>query len=433
MDVFLSALEKSVKHLQIIDEVFSTSDYPEKDIYNEIKREIKTTNLNINSNKFSEELYVGGKKRNSSSNQGYARQMILSDMLEYIVNGRGYFYAVRNKQAMKNYIKIIIDLINQLMIIDSIVVEVTIRKKLLEKFQEDLGEEFFKDDDRKKEHEALLLHEYPIGFPLENPQVSAEVLEKLGLNESQKDKAIGILETYYDSLLPKTAGGLWGELIVYLYLLRKNLGFVFPLVLNQRLITGDSKVYLKPPDFLLLPFGKEIFYGIEVGGGKEMQSGTFSITTGIPTATKVNMDNPKRCCICGKWMLFCPQIVEDYSDTDKQIENFKKPIKCINECRKFTPDQILSGACSYAMHKGGKPTTHVMKMKGDVYHFHLKCLMQDEAGRNDISESKIVSYYPYVGGLEEFEKLQLDTTNIETKINEMKSLISKSNEEKSED
>lgn len=431
MEIFLNPLKKSINHLEIIDKVFSNSTYPEKDIYLKIKDELKRLDTKIPFNKFSEELYVGGKKRNSSNNQGYARQMILSDIVEYIINGRGYFYAIRNKEAMKTYIEIILTIVNQLMIYDSISVDIPLRKRLLEELQAEMGGDFFKEEERKIEHEALLLHSSPIGLPLRNNEVNNSVLEKLGLTEFEKGKAIKRLEEYYDSLLPKTAGGLWGELIVYIYILRTNLGFVFPLLLNQRLLTGESgssRLYLKPPDLLLLPYGKQNFYGIEVGGGKEVQSGNFSIITGLPTATKANMDNPKRCCICGKWMLFCPQVIKDYSDNDKSLGDIEKPIKCISDCKIYTKEQILEGKCPYAMHKGGKPQEYVMNMKGETYHFHLNCLKNDSLGKKDISENSIVAYYPYVRGLEEFENMKVDVDIVKQKIEELKQYLSKINE-----
>lgn len=431
MDIFLKSLKQSIKHLEIIDNVFSNSEYDDKEIYLKIKENLLEFNSKIPFNKFNEELYVGGKKRNSSRNQGYGRQMILSDIIEYIINGRGYFYAIRNKEAMKSYLRIIIEIVNQLMIMDSIVINLDIRKKILEELKEGIGEvDFFKEEDRKKEHEALLLHKQPIGFPLKNTIISNEVLEKLELTEAEKSKAINKLETYYDSLLPKTAGGLWGELLTYAYLLRLNVGFIFPLLLNQRLLTGENNIFLKPPDLLLLPYGKQTFYGIEIGAGKDVQSGNFSIITGLPTATKANMDNPKRCCVCGKWMLFCPKVVEEYTNTDNEVAEMHKPIKCLTDCNKFSKEEILEGKCSFAMHKGGNPKKYLMQMKGSTYHFHLKCLLNDDDGKNQISENKIVSYYPYISGLEEFEKMDIDKELIDKKIEELKKYIAETNQEK---
>ena len=429
MDIFLESLKKSIEHLQIIDSVFSESSYPESKIYKQIKDNIKSLDNTRTENKFSEELYVGGKKRNSASNTGYGRQMVLSDVIEYIVNGRGYYYAIRNRNAMKAYIRIILEMVNQLMIFDSLVVNIELRKKLLEELEHKFGEELFKGSDRKMEHEALYLHDSPLGFPLHNQKINPEVVKKLGLTPNKDEKkALDRIETYYDSLLPKTAGGLWGELLVYIYLLRKDFGYIFPLFLNQRILSGNEKVFLKPPDLLLLPYGRETFFGIEVGKGKDIQSGNFSIVTGIPTATKANTDNPKRCCICGKWMLFCPIVIENYSDIDKHIDNLKTPINCMTECKIYKPEEILDGKCSYAMHKGGKPKEYVMLMtSSSTYHFHLNCLKNDSEGTKDVNKNKIVMYYPYVDGLDKFDDSLIDKDLVDMKISDLKDKLSELN------
>lgn len=423
MDIILKAMKKSIVHLQIIDSVFSTSEYPEKDIYLKLKEEIQELDNVFPSNRFTEEFYVGGKKRNTRAQNGFSRQMILSDIIQYIINGRGYFYAIKSKEAMKAYIKIILNLLTQLMIFDSCVVEVELRNRILKELTKSLGSDLYKNEENKKQYEALLIHDSYVGFPIKEPSINPEVLAKLGLNDTEINKALKNLGNYYDSLFPKILG-LWGEILVYLYLLRKNLGFIFPLLLNQRLLSGNHKVFLKPPDFLLQPFGKEGYFGIEVGAGKDIQSGDFSIITGIPTATKANTDNPKRCCICGKWMIFCPKVINEYSDIDFKIEDFEKPIKCIEDCVYFTKEEILNGNCPYAMHKGGNPKNVIMKMTGSRYHFHLKCMLNDPNGKNQINESKILIYYPYVIGLENFENINIDVDLIDQKIDKLKKLIS---------
>lgn len=430
MDIFLESLKKSIEHLQIIDSVFSEASYPESEIYKEIKENINRLDVARSQNKFSEELYVGGKKKNNAKNTGYSRQMILSDVIEYILNGRGYYYAIRDREAMKTYIRIILEIVNQLMIFDSLTVNTELRKVLLDKLKERFDNDLFKESDRKNEHEALSLHDSPIGFPLQESKVAHEVLVKLGLkpNAGDEEKALRRLNDYYDSLLPKTAGGLWGELLVYVYLLRQNAGYIFPLFLNQRILSGDEKAFLKPPDLLFLPYGKETFFGIEVGRGKDIQSGNFSIVTGIPTATKANADNPKRCCICGKWMLFCPIVIQNYSDMDKRIDKLKKPINCISECTIYKPEEIQKGKCFYAMHEGGHPKNYIMKMgSSKTYHFHLNCLKKDPGGAKEVAPNKIVMYYPYVEGLERFEKFNLDKEEIEKKINDLKIVLSELN------
>lgn len=424
MEELLNNLELSVKHLKVLDSIFTIEDYPEKDIYIKLKETLSKADEGFQ-NRFCEELYVGGKKRNNVSNTGFGRQMILSDVIQYIVNGRGYFFAMRNKESMQAYIKMILNLTNQLMIFDSAVTNPVLRRKILTKLKDELGDVVCKDEERLAEYNALLKYDGYLGFPISaEPEVSEEIRNIIGVSDS--GKALKRMELYYDSLFPKPLG-LWGEILVYSYLLRMNIGFVFPLLLTQRIITGNTGVFLKPPDFLILPFGKEHFYGIEVGSGKDIQSGNFSIITGMPTATKANADNPKRCCVCGKWMLFCPQSIEDYSNFENKIENIQKPIKCLTECKTYSKEDILSGKCSYAMHKGGQPQDYIMEMKSSTYHFHLNCMLNDKSGKDQIIESKVLTYYPYVSGLEEMEQMQLDKDLIQKQIDELKEYISKSN------
>ena len=82
MDIFLDALKKSVQHLQTIDKIFSRMDHPNKKEYRKIKRRILKLNSNDPDLKFTDSLYVGGKS--GSGLTGYGRQMILSDIIQYI-------------------------------------------------------------------------------------------------------------------------------------------------------------------------------------------------------------------------------------------------------------------------------------------------------------------------------------------------------------
>lgn len=425
MDILLSSLTRSLKHLDVLDRTFSCIDYPEKDLYLELKKEIRKIDDETPENRFSEEFYVGGKKRGP---YGYSRPMILSDIFEFITNGRGYFYAVRSEANMKRYLKLILLLIDQLMIFDSITVNIELRKSLLTALCNELSGYFLKDADRKREHESLLIHDGPIGFPIKNPHIKDEVLKTLQVPD--EDQAIGILDEYYDSLLPKTGGGLWGELLVYTYLLRRNLGYVFPLLLNQRLLSGRFDDNLKPPDFLLFTYAfsekeKTRLLGIEVGAGKEIQTGDFSTITGIPTVTKANADLPKRCTLCGKWILFCPVVIDRFADLDFNIPDLHKPIKCLEECPNFKKEEILDGKCSYVMHKGGDLSNSIMLTKGNInkYHVHLICLLKDKQGKTSISTSKIITYYPYVTGLEKIEQISKSKKFYEEQIECLKKQI----------
>ncbi len=55
---------------------------------------------------------------------------------------------------------------------------------------------------------------------------------KVGLTDSESD-ASKQLNKYFDSILPKTAGGLWHELLVYIFMIRSNYGYVIPLLLTK--------------------------------------------------------------------------------------------------------------------------------------------------------------------------------------------------------
>jgi len=437
MNCLLEALRNSINHLQVLDDIMGNHNSPDTKIYSFLRENIKKLDSSLEYNKLSEELYVGGKKRNvhkktkfGDQTIGYGRQMILSDIMQYIINGRGYFFALRSQKAMEVYIEILLNILNQLMILDSCVVDVALRHKILKSLGEKIGiDTLCKDNDEKNKYKALLLYDGHIGFPAVKQKVSSDVCALLGLKETEQKKALNILDECYDSFFPKPVG-LWGEILVYLYLIRMNVGYIFPLLLTQRLITGRADVFLKPPDFLILPFGKAQFYGIEVGAGKDIQSGNFSITTGLPTATKANANNPKRCCICGKWMLFCPLVISRYKDTSFPIKDINKPIKCVADdggCTLFTKAQILDGSCSYAMHQGGKPSNTVMIMQTENYHFHYNCMKQDPQGSSQIKESKIVAHYPYVSGLEEFENMVCDKQLVQKQIEQLKSLIAEIN------
>lgn len=407
MDIILDALSKSVMHLKLLDQVFSMENYPEKNEYLWLKTQIKRINEK-GKTKFTDELYVGGKEK--PRRPKYSRVMILSDIVTYIISGRGYFYAVKSEENMSNFIRLILLLVNQLMLFDSMTTNIELRKKYLKTLEEGFDEtDLFKEDIMRKEHQALLSYDGPIGFPIKEFNPASTIYKKLG--EKDPKKCQEMLENYYDSLLPK-ALGLWGELLTYAYLLRQKIGYVLPLLLTQQLISGYPRKKLVVPDILVIPFhvGKDRIFGIEVGGGKETQSTEFFSITGITPATKANANNPKRCTICGKWMLFCPVAIKRYSNLNYKIENWSSPIRCVDECdENFSREEILAGKCPFSMHRGGNPQKVLMKMPssksaGETYHFHLRCLLKDPRGSKNIDESRIITYYPFVSGLEKLEK-----------------------------
>ena len=145
MDIFLDALKKSVEHLQIIDEVLSQEKHQNQEAYLKIKERILVLNSSEPDSTFTEQLYVGGKK--GRGKKGYGRQMILSDIIQYIFFGRGYLYTQQpgdeeskdGKQwtkRRKTFIELLLQTINLLILIETSGVQSKLRKKLLEKLKQ---------------------------------------------------------------------------------------------------------------------------------------------------------------------------------------------------------------------------------------------------------------------------------------------------------
>ncbi|MCW3998921.1 MAG: hypothetical protein NWE93_01620 [Candidatus Bathyarchaeota archaeon] len=456
----MKKLTKSVKHLQTVDKVFSEQEHDDKELYLYLRKRLNEADSfalqGKIKTKLSEELYVGGKTRS------YGRQMILSDVITYIIAGRAYFYATRSKESMQSFIETVLLLTNQLMLFDSLTVNAPLRKKVLEELESSIGQDYIKDDEREEENEALKAYNGAIGLPLEQFEPSAKVIKLLS-TKKKPDQAINEahnrLAKWYDSLLPKQVG-LWGELLVYAYLLRQKVGYVWPLLLTQELISGDYDNSLKVPDYVIVPFNfkDETFaiaapekeeqteedeeievsprkkaIGVEVGGGKETQSTRFSNLTGITIATKSNADNPKRCPICGKWILFCPVVIGKWKDLDFHITHPSEPLNCIEKCTIYKPEEIRHGDCPYASVNGiREPKTHIMHLEYDakLYHFHLACALKDKNSKQDVRDDNTVTYYPYIKGLEEVEDLiSQDQTH---KIQELEETIKKLEEQLAE-
>ncbi|NWK06705.1 hypothetical protein HX827_05185 [Marine Group I thaumarchaeote] len=420
MDIFLDALKKSVQHLQTVDKIFSRMDHPNKKEYKKIKKRILKLNSNDPDLKFTDSLYVGGKS--GSGLTGYGRQMILSDIIQYIFFGRGYLYTQQpgNQESddgkqwtkrRKTFIELLLQTINLLIIIESSGVQSKLRKKLLDKLATKIGEKsFFKEDEMKILHEALKLHDGDLGFPEqqlknENKKFKKEVqeiLKKISMMEYPKksyDQLTDIqkakvdkkkeswqqLNEYYDSLLPKSGGGLWNELIVFFYLIRRTSVLIIPLLLTQRILSKNSM--LKPPDYLVIGqsgSARSKLFGIEVGGGKSRQSTNFSTEVpGIKMVTTENNNIPPRCPLCGEFILFCPKVIEDCCDIEENpLLRIKKEVRCIPECNIYKPYEIINGKCPYTQYQGSleKSTTNKSKISGDVskYHYHYSCVKKAE-------------------------------------------------------
>lgn len=372
MEKFLDNIKKSIEHLNSISEVFKEktnfSDIKDWTLYDfSLQRLSKIIDENP---EFLEQLYA--KK---------GRQMILADLLEYILLGRGYYF-VTSKEKKGIFIEVILNFVNLLMSYESITVDDKLRKNVLEELKKKIPE-------------------------IEEESIFNNLLDfkgKVGLTEEKSD-ADKEMNKYFDTLLPKTAGGLWHELLVYVFMLRHNVGFILPLLLNQRLLSFSGSIV--PPDFLLITEDKNI-YGVEVGKKKEIQSGSFSLQTNIPTATidTINSRASDRCPICNRWILLCPKVIKDFADLDKKIPT-NPEFKCL-DCDFFKPEDIANGACPYTKYSRNKASSleHTNHEYTDGLHYHYQCVLDnvDKKIKELIIKAKdytaLKTHYLYYSGLE---------------------------------
>jgi hypothetical protein len=377
MKEILAKVNHSVEHLSILFELFEEeanfleTEKKDHELYVENLRKFEEIS---NHNNYQDLLY-----------SAKGRQMILADVIEYSFLGRIY-YGLTNREEKSNFIKAILYYVNMLMSLESLTVSDNLRTKFLEKLKGSIPA--IEDEPLFPELEAF---RGKIGLPRSITQGSRK------------------LNRYFDSLLPKTAGGLWHELLVYIFILRSNLGFIIPLLLTQRFLSLDD--HLVPPDFFVLTKDKHL-YGIEVGRKKEIQSGSFSLRTAIPTAS-VDTENSRtsdRCPICLRWIQFCPYVIENYSDIDFTITNSE--IRCLNTCDKFTNEEINIGVCPYTKYSRNRTTRDPRGMHefANGYHYHYQCVLSklDEQTKQIVINSNdsvaLKSHFPYYQGLEELRE-----------------------------
>lgn len=380
MNELFEKLNTSIAHIKAFNDFFSdvnNYNFPDESVDYAIHNE----NLNEMLASFSEiglfeELY-------SQKN----RQMILADLMEYIFLGRG-FYAIGTRRSgtpnKERFLKGMLHFINLLMCYESITV----------------------DENRRNSFLDFLCARLP--DIAEEPGFS-ELRQTSGLVGTPESSASAPVNNYFDKLLPKTAGGLWHELLVYIFVLRNDLGYILPLLLHQKIYSKND--HLVPPDFLLITRDKRI-YGIEVGIKKEIQSGSFSLKTAIPTATidTINSRNSDRCPICKKWINFCPFVVNKFSDFSQDIS--RVGVKCLTMCNKYERDQIINGECPYSKYSRARASTrpHTHHPYSDGKHYHYSCVLSTVdsltkdaivAAQDDIA---IKTHIPYYSGLEDLFK-----------------------------
>jgi len=370
-------VSESLRHLQVLHEVFSeirNFGDEEKNDYVVYKQNEEKLNELLEDLDFSSQLY--GEK---------GRQMILADLFEYILLGRGY-YSLQSKEDKAKFVKAILHFVNLLMCYETMTVSTNLRKKFLEKLKEVIGEV-----GNEERYDNL-----------------KDFVGTVGLKKGESD-ASRSLDKYFDTMLPKTAGGLWHELLVYVFLLRNNFGYIIPLLLSQRLMSLDDNII--PPDFLIITYDKHM-YGIEVGTKKEIQSGSFSLQTAIPTATidTINSRTSDRCPICKKWIPFCEFVINNYSNFDVKIT--KAEIRCLEDCNIYSKEDIAEGKCPYTKYSRNKAQTlwYAQHEFANGLHYHYRCVLEKlpEDVRNKVVNAKdavaLKTHYPYYSGLEELMK-----------------------------
>lgn len=311
------------------------------------------------------ELYRGQK----------GRQMVLGDVLTYILAGRGYWAARREEQSFRDYIEVIMLTVNLVLIQESILSSrVEQRQQFLARLDGADIPHFYADEREKGEYERLAQSGEQIrpGHPLYRAM---------------------------DSLLPKSAG-VAIELLVFVYLLKRAIGYVLPLLFTQRIFRGTDS--LAPPDYLILRPGGQVI-GVEVGGGlgiygspsrgKLSQVNTFVQDTSIPVVTASMPQMQYRCPICSNWPLFCPEVIERVT-TSWIGDSAETYISCPS-CPRFD-----DGCCPHALYRGQ------VEVRGQVAHYHYRCVKHLEyvtsrSLRSDGDRSrKLIAYLPFVEGLD---------------------------------
>ena len=373
MDKLFDALTKAVNHLRALNSIFQQgSNFEGEDALDYLiyDRNLKGLKEAIDQLDLGDQLYARKE-----------RQMILADLVEYILIGRGY-YSLKSKEDREKFVRLVLHFVNLLMCYEMMTVSDNVRRKFLNKLAGEVKE--IKDEDYYAELK--------------------DFSGKVGLTAKEAD-APKHLNKYFDSLLPKTAGGLWHELLVYIFLIRTDIGYVIPLLLSQRLI--GRKGSLIPPDFLVITYDKSL-YGIEVGIKKEIQSGSFSLQSNIPTATidTINSRSSDRCPICKRWIPFCELVIRNYSDFNKEIEGCE--MRCLAECDVYPREKIASGDCPYTKYSRIQAPTleHTRHKFAGGLHYHYKCVLNKVplnirrmlvAAEDTIA---LKTHYPYYSGLE---------------------------------
>lgn len=389
------------KHLGSLDKTFKNkknySDIIDYYIYIEnLKRfeelgkreKLKTDSLKLNDNdkgklqsfSFVDEIY-------SNSD----RQMKLSDIIEYLFFSRGIYYLFQSnkfvKERVSRFLELNLRFVNLLMIYETLTVDSKLRNAFLNNLK------------------PIIKNEYGFKELLNWPDC-------VGLSQKDKKYKKDAPNNYFDSLLPKTAGGLWHEILVYCFILKYNIGYIFPLLLTQKPIALQHK--LSPPDLIILHNKTYRYYGIEIGNLKERQSGGFMAPSGIPVIPidTLNARISDRCPSCGKWIGICPKVIRDFSNTDVLDKEPTNEIRCLIECEIFNLEEKLSGKCKYMKFRYKNTKWDFDFVDGNHHHYHCCCQKNKEiinriSELQSYSKLKKIDYLLHKKDIKKEEKIEL--------------------------
>jgi hypothetical protein len=357
MEEILKQLNLSSKHLDIVNLTLQT--YPP---YAQTSAKLRNVAL---FDQLLREIYAGGKK---GGKDGYGRQMILGDLLEYVLTGRGYYFAVRGTEQMESFVRVLMHASNLLILMEDISVDVSLRNQVLDDLANGIESPFFENADEKEAFQNLRHYG-----------------GKIVGNEGED------YDTSFDSIFPKRVGEV-PELLVYSNLIRKRYGYVVPLLQAQRLL--GKCTYIIPPDFLLLRSKSEIF-GLEVGYGKERQISAFSTVTSIPVFNvgigSPDQPQPYRCGKCQKWITYCDKVIDSCA---KNTDGNEEELDCT------TCPQNQSDNCSSIVYHG-EARDYTGNLK--TLRYHYQCVKSDPRVVEALHRArtpKLIAPFPHLCGLE---------------------------------
>jgi len=134
----LRRLSLSTHHLIVLDNFLIEKDNE----YGRIEKKLEKMGKDYFD--FCRELYFGGIKTRGNPPLG-SRQIILSDIFQYIITSRGYYLAARDNYYKRKFVKIVMYLVNQWLLMDCFGPKESssLRKELMNTLEKNIGKDNF--------------------------------------------------------------------------------------------------------------------------------------------------------------------------------------------------------------------------------------------------------------------------------------------------